>query len=120
MSIASFRHEPESFPERTLSTAGLSVTTQTPLERTFQQGQSDLAPDPGPSNTTRVTRDEENFADKYTRCYGFFIRRPSCRITGRNWKRGNCCRCKLSLAYMSRISACRTASPSGSNVTAIS
>jgi hypothetical protein len=49
VSIASFRHEPESFPERDTLDGGIKGHYTNPLERTFEQGQGDLAPNTSPT-----------------------------------------------------------------------
>jgi hypothetical protein len=51
MSIASFGHESQSFPERDTLFSGIEGHYTNPLERTFEQGQGDLAPDSSPTKS---------------------------------------------------------------------
>jgi hypothetical protein len=51
MSIASFRHESQSFPERDTLFSGIEGHYTNPLERTFEQGQGDLAPNTSPTKS---------------------------------------------------------------------
>jgi len=51
VSVAHFRHEPESFPEWDTLDGGIERHHSNPLKCAFEQGKGNLAPDTGPTKS---------------------------------------------------------------------
>ena len=91
MSIASFRHESQSFPERDTLFSGIEGHYTNPLERTFEQGQGDLAPNTSPTKSRAHVEapHPQRLGDDRVDCNAAYRSQDAFRVRGEQYLTGS-------------------------------
>src|ERR1700760_476394 len=85
VSIASFRYEPESFPERDTLDSGIEGHDANPLERTFEQREGDFAPDTSPTESRADVEapHSQRLVDDRVDCNAAYPSQDAVRVRGK-------------------------------------